>query len=375
MSILRPVIQPRPPHACHRGRRRAASEPGSRRRKTGGFSLVEVMVGLVIGMIGMVVMLQVFSVSEGNKRSTTGGDDAQNNGTIALYDLQSDIRQSGNGNSSTALLGCNVLLRSGVTLNAMAPVTINHASIPAGDANTDTILTVSGNTVDSPEGDTIVKNTVQNKYEVTIPSSFKSGDYVIATPSARSSPCNLTLEVAQSVDTTVNVTTGVAGVGSGTLFNMGNNSDRKPRIEAYAVRGGNLTVCDFMTDDCSQTPAPAAIWIPIVANIVSLRAEYGVDTSSAMDGIVDAYTQTPTLSSACNWARVSAVRLALVARSGQYNKNTATAAAPSWAGATSTPALPIDLSGDANWQHYRYKTFRLTVPIRNIAMQTVPTSC
>jgi len=48
-------------------------------RRAAGFSLVELMIGLVIGMVAIVVMMQVFSVSEGYKRTTTGGDDAQNN--------------------------------------------------------------------------------------------------------------------------------------------------------------------------------------------------------------------------------------------------------------------------------------------------------
>ena len=113
-----------------------------RTHRTRGFSLVELLVGLVIGMIGVVIMMQIFSVSEGYKRTTTGGDDAQNNGAIGLYGLQRDLRQAGQGTNSfnglvppgaaASLIGCNVTLRAGVTINANAPVTINHASIPAG---------------------------------------------------------------------------------------------------------------------------------------------------------------------------------------------------------------------------------------------------
>ncbi|MCX7179106.1 MAG: prepilin-type N-terminal cleavage/methylation domain-containing protein, partial [Proteobacteria bacterium] len=55
-----------------------------------GFSLVEIMVGMVIGMLGIIVMMQIFALAEGQKRSTTGGGDAQNTGAIALYGLQRD---------------------------------------------------------------------------------------------------------------------------------------------------------------------------------------------------------------------------------------------------------------------------------------------
>ena len=42
-----------------------------------GFSLVEIMVGLVIGLLATLVILQVFSVYEGQKRTTTGTADAR----------------------------------------------------------------------------------------------------------------------------------------------------------------------------------------------------------------------------------------------------------------------------------------------------------
>ena len=37
-----------------------------------GFSLVELMVGLVIGLMATLVIMQVFSTFEGQKRTTTG---------------------------------------------------------------------------------------------------------------------------------------------------------------------------------------------------------------------------------------------------------------------------------------------------------------
>ena len=120
-----------------------------------GVSLVELMIGMLIGMIAVVVMMQVFSVSEGFKRTTTGGDDAQNTGAIGLYGLRRDMQHSGHVAGAFPVIGCNIQLRAGVTLNAWAPVTINHAGIPAGDANTDTLVIVSGSGNGSMEGDPV----------------------------------------------------------------------------------------------------------------------------------------------------------------------------------------------------------------------------
>ena len=47
------------------------------RRRVTGFSLIEIMVGLTIGVFGLIVMAQVFAIAEGQKRTTTGGADAR----------------------------------------------------------------------------------------------------------------------------------------------------------------------------------------------------------------------------------------------------------------------------------------------------------
>ena len=62
-----------------------------------GFSLVELMVGLVIGLIASLVIMQTFSEFEGNKRSTTGTSDAQTNGSIGLYMVQRELQFAGYG--------------------------------------------------------------------------------------------------------------------------------------------------------------------------------------------------------------------------------------------------------------------------------------
>jgi type IV pilus assembly protein PilW len=364
-----------------------------------GFSLVEIMVGLVIGMLAVIVVLQVFSVSEGQKRTTTSGGDAQSSGAIALYQLQNDIGQAGYSVASTSLFNCNVkwVLPSGASIAtavSIAPVTINPATniVPAGDANTDTILLMYGNTSGEPQGNTIITpgatvNTVQ------MPSAFAVGDKVIVAPSA----CGATQLVINQISVVgvTSVTLAAGGVTNGTvLYNLGPS----PVILAYAVRNGSLTVCDYMQNDCgSADTSDSSIWVPIASNIVSLKAQYARDTSSPMDSIPDIYdgitpgsaSDTSGIAPNCGWARVSALRVALVARSSQYEKgpDLVTGSAPNWAGTTAgnptgSASNPIDLSknpdGTSNnglWQRYRYKLFETTVPIRNVAWMGVPQGC
>jgi type IV pilus assembly protein PilW len=140
------------------------------------------------------------------------------------------------------------------------------------------------------------------------------------------------------------------------LFNLGET----PTIRAYAIRNGNLTVCDYLRADCGDADKTEdmGIWIPIANNIVSLRAEYGRDTDNTPG--VETWTQdAPT--TACEWARTAALRIAVVARNSQVDKDIVTAAVPTWRG-----GVAFDLTGTANWQNYRYKVFETTVPIRNL---------
>lgn len=362
-----------------------------RRPSQRGFSLVEIMVGMVIGMLGIISMMQVFSLAEGQKRATTGGGDAQNAGAIALYGLQRDIRQAGYATSELRLIGCNVLLRTGVTLNVMAPLTINHASVPAGDSNTDTLLVVYGNTNGTTQGDGIIAaSAAANIYPVQTPTSHNANDYVVAVPQVRPTPCNLNLmQVASSYVGASNnssltlasndpdLTTNLASLRNGTLYNLG----QSPKVLAYAIRSNNLTVCDYLVNNCSAagSTTDSTIWLPIASNIVSLRAQYGHDATTPMDGIVDLYDQT-TPTTACGWVKTSAVRLVLVARNGLYEKTAVTTAAPTWAGTTAgnpsgSASTPIVLTSNANWQNYRYQIFQTVVPMRNVTWLGVQAGC
>src|SRR5215813_5286868 len=74
-----------------------------------GFSMIELMIAMVIGLIGVIIIFQVFEVSEGIKRTTTSGGDSEQNGAIAMYVLEHDIRNSGMGFNDTQWAGCSMV--------------------------------------------------------------------------------------------------------------------------------------------------------------------------------------------------------------------------------------------------------------------------
>ncbi|MEY4156665.1 MAG: Type fimbrial biosis protein PilW [Pseudomonadota bacterium] len=375
------------------------SSPSSLKRAA-GFGLVEIMVALAIGMFAAVVILQVFSLSEERNRTSISGGDAQSNGALSFYQLQSNVLRAGYGMNAVNMFNCSITwqIASGNYLAKtlrLAPVTINPvdgtgaAIIPAGDPNTDTLLVMYGNGDNEPEGNRS-DTTASPTYTVQMPSSFSVGDRVIAVPAACAA--DLILDRITSIaPTTVTVAMGASGV---SLFNLGRGPNglptatgpNGPTVLAYAIRGANLTVCDFIVNDCSlaANTGDATVWEPVASNIVSLRALYGWDNGGAtaapypvMDGIVDDYNST-TPATSCEWARVSAIRIALVARSAQFEKVGVTTAAPVWDG-SAVSAIDLtkkpDGSANADWQHYRYKMFQAVMPLRNIAWMGVPTGC
>ncbi|MBL9047051.1 MAG: hypothetical protein JNK34_07025, partial [Tabrizicola sp.] len=94
------------------------------------------------------------------------------------------------------------------------------------------------------------------------------------------------------------------------------------RFLAYAVRNGNLVVCDYMAANCGDataaTLANPAIWRLVAENIASLRAQYqawcealawlAIDLRSR--GILDRVTITAVLPDPEPWVTAGESRRA-----------------------------------------------------------------
>jgi type IV pilus assembly protein PilW len=351
------------------------------RRRQAGFSMVEILIGMVIAMIGVAIMMEVLLTSEQRSRTTTSGNEALSTGAVMLHMMQRDLVQAGFGlNASRLLTGCSLVMPTGATV-PLAPVVINPpvALVPAGDPNTDTLLVFYGSDHGQPEGQEIFGK-FGSVYGVRSPGSFAIDDYVVAAPTTCTGP--LSLARVEATDASgVRVT--ALNPAATALYNMG----RAPRVVAYAVRNGSLASCDFMVSDCRVNNA--ASWTAVAANVASLRAQYGRDTAppGSADGAVDTWDQA-TPGNACGWARATAVRFVLVARSGEFETQIGptgqrvceqvTATPRTWSG---SDTAPIDLTrnpdGSANndWQCYRYRTFETVAPSRNIVWMREQAAC
>ena len=380
-----------------------ARRPGGIAAPMAGFSLVEILVALVIGLIGVVVMMQVFSMNEGQRRTAVSGDDAIGTGSVTLFGIQREIQRSGLGISSPQLVGCSLsgLVAGGASI-ALAPVMINSALFDADkDPNTDTLMIIGGNGNGSVEGAGI-EVIAGSVLTLRSAGAFVVNDRVVPTPKARAATCDLVVNTVAVVNSpTVELASAPTGIlAKDYLFSLG----LTPTVNAYRVRNQVLTVCNYVTNNCgsSANKDNPAVWVPIANNIVSLRAQYGRDTSVPMDGVDKwdrvapapaANPQYLNFEKGCAWLRVSTVRLVLVARSSQPEKLTSTGAHvwPNpllWAGSDALAesldateaadvaiALPSPGVGWPTWQDFRYKTFQTIIPLRNITIQGAPVEC
>ena len=113
------------------------------RRRSRGVTLVEIMVGVAIGLIGTVAIFQAVGAWSRHTQTTSAGADAQVAGTLALFSIERDVKAAGHGfgTAATAVMGCSVTsVLPGPAFN-LRPIDIQQG---AGGAP-DTISILYGN--------------------------------------------------------------------------------------------------------------------------------------------------------------------------------------------------------------------------------------
>jgi type IV pilus assembly protein PilW len=367
-----------------------------------GFTLVEVMVGVLIGMIAIIVIFQVFQVSDARKRTTSQGSDAQIAGTVAMFAVERDIRLAGYGFGPAAsaaggnLMGCDVLVydnqNPSVNFNLkLAPVVITQG---AGGAS-DTITVLWGNPVKFSHYETFALSTDTTKV-LKYRNGFDRADLAVV---GNGISCHL-LEVTDNTNVDQKTINHVAGTylledgvtqkitrydnplgpggmtfpTGGRIFNLG----AYPRANEWKVLNGKLVITDLL--HYLDTNGDAVNdWVEIADGVIDLQAEYGYDGDG--DGLVSDTEWTTATPAGTNWAKVLAIRVAILTRSAQYEQGYV-APNPAWGTATAGSCLPqqcfvmTNLDGTAgtstpadpalSWKSYRYRVYEEVIPFRNV---------
>lgn len=346
-------------------------------RSMAGFSLVELMVGMVISLIGMIVIFQVFAVSENYKRTSVSGSDAQQNGAIALFSLERDIRLSGFGMNDATLLGCTVRAYNENRTPTDFTFSLLPISITQGAGNdaagngtaSDTISVMYGNSgTGAPSVDIIADAAAAAAvYKVSNRYGFREGDLVVVAEAGKDCTLAQTTGVPGTPGQSDNVVhnsgnytntaganvpavynkaggLGVAYTTSAKMYNLGS----APTRNTYSIVNNSL---NLVTDLDGAS-------LDIADNIVSMQAVYCKDLVNAIPSVFTTCNATAPVT----WNQVGAVRIGIIARSSKPERecNVTPSSSIPWSGGT------FDLSADPQWACFRYKVFQTTVPLRNL---------
>jgi hypothetical protein len=152
------------------------------------------------------------------------------------------------------------------------------------------------------------------------------------------------------------------------LVNLGRPIDFVYRSYSLNTNGLEVRIFDATNGSAASQD--------LYAGIVNLQAVYGKALGTnpsqvtAWNSADPALDVTDSASNTINgWSRVVAVRLALVARSQQYEKSEVTTALPTWRPNGVDP-VAIKVDGNGDWKHYRYKVYETVVPLRNMIWQS-----
>jgi type IV pilus assembly protein PilW len=364
-------------------------------RSAAGMSLVELMVGAAIGLIGIVIITHVYLTNEQHKRTTTAAGGAQTNGAIALFALEREFRQAGFGlNSSYAFqcncdattnAGCSAIqyyydLRysfppNGSMTNSRNALTLYPFIITDAPNAPDTLSVFYGSDNERALSTILLDNLATPGADIKPDGTagFETGNLIVMQNGSTCAMVQVTGVVAQTLLHAANLWNPAGGgtlptfpKDSTRIFNLGS----RPVWKTFGIANGKLQV----TDQLAVLTA-GAVSQDLMDGIVDLQAQYGKDTNS--DNVIDVWTKQLPAVAGANFnsndvSQIKAVRLAVLARSDHYEKPStaggaceATTAAnrPTWG-----PGLPFpsfDAPG-ALPSCYKYRVFETLVPLRNM---------
>ena len=378
--------------------------------RRGGFSLVELMVSIVVGLLALMFATRLMVNAEQNKQTSLGGSDALQNGMLALFSIDRDAAQAGWGLNDPLLVGCvtNFSDLNGYALGAGGRLAA--AVIQSNGAAPDQLTLYSGSSVSGTGTLRIYSNypatSGNGRIDVDrVPYGFGANDVIVVAPETPGVNCSLA-QIAADPGQAPSLS---IAAGAGLRFNAGALGQAYSANQARLFNLGPVAALSFhtwsvqnaflrlrATDLAGASAAPGAL---VIDNVVSLKAEYGLDTRSSA-----AFAAAPAMQigawsatmpdadgdgvagGAGDYQRIAALRIAIVARSKSPEK-------PNAAGVCSTtPALPVvfgsaqpagvaavpltvnvAVAGDAiAWNCYRYRVFETIVPLRNSGWKPQP---
>ncbi len=389
-------------------------QPAQGARRSRGFSLIELMVSLVIGM-GLIITMGVLSQKfETSKREQSTSSDLSATSAFLSYDLDRQIRSAGSGftNGFADTFACALNVSKGGTqiLPAPAALPAPFAAVPQAitlvplavypatgttDSDIIQIMTATGG-VGEVSTQLRYKSVNTNQLQLVSNVGIEANDLLLITEKGR--PCMI--EQVKGLNATTPDIIDLAGsyyapvingealndrATSASInakaFNIGNASNGNPPLfQLLGVNTSNQLVrYDLMgfTNGGSGGNQP----IPITDSVMMLRTLYGVDTNG--DGLIDAwvrpgtgsFTATNVTTNSAIARQIVAIKIGIVLRSDTIedqssNANTTATrstffVAPDSLKLFTSQATTLQTTYTVTDRQRRHLVVEFTVPLRN----------
>ena len=341
-----------------------------------GFSLIEIMVGIVIGLIAVLIIYQVFAAAEGIKRNTTSVGDAQQNGLLSSFMLGIELANAGNGVASAAqdLGKCPGSVSFASTWRPLPLMIVDGGGDDLPDSFMVNYSVTNAAIAPAPFTATAAANA---PYSVQSPTGFQKNDLIVAISAGGCAASKITADpVGPDVNGVVTLThtdpgVGVTFGGADVLLNMGpvaNAQKVRYDVAAGVLRSTALLKADgTLNDDTAPPPNPMA------SNVVNMKLQYGLDTNK--DGVLEwvkaatsPWTPTELMSAipgpnlVAQLKALKAVRIGIVVRGEQWDRD-----APDvpWSLFGGTAGGGYEGTFPSASGNYRYRTYETVIPVRN----------
>jgi type IV pilus assembly protein PilW len=380
-----------------------------------GLTLIELLVAVVIAMVVVLAVTNLVIVGEAQKRTTAGGNDASQSGSFAAYALDRALRSAGSGFAQSwdqGMFGCKLSVARDIEGSATAilprpaafpapfqaflssaPGSLAAAPVligPSMSAGGSDVLVVMGGNASAGDVARPIRSLVSGNLRLDNTIGLAHGDLVLITQPGNA---NCLLQEVNVTDAAAFAAIGndvlpiggtysyasgldaMANSAAASLLVLGNVNASNVQFQMFGTdANGTLVAYDLLRGGAvAANPDPI---LPIADNVVEMRALYGIDTSTPRDNIVDSWV-SPTdawavdqvLSDPTKMRQIVAVRIALVLRSTNYEKEEVTLERPalfSNAGIAAIAAQSFVAGADA--RHYRLRVIDATVPLRNMLL-------
>jgi type IV pilus assembly protein PilW len=339
-----------------------------------GFSLIELMVGLTVGLIFILLITQTLAVFEGQKRTTTSGSDAQQSGLLALFAIEQDALKAGGGFTASLPIKCANFRSYYAATSSSAPTPPSTGTVPGGfvpipllaldggtspGANSDQIIIRSvlplagpGSTLsgaiptrlleDMPASAATFDLKVERAYDFVITNSNltvgPSADLILV---ADPYSTNCTLMRVTQVDKAQRLLT----IAPGQYPEYNNPSGWSPAhlkganvFRIGSTTGGAIASRTFSINAATQrlqaVDQPSGATAVISNDIVNLQVQYGL-SATPTDRIVTSWAnptspfdqatlESNAAAAVTNRQRIKAIRVAVIARSSKREGNLVT---------------------------------------------------